>query len=114
MDIREYRKASQQNEWAEMVRACKNSGKTVAAWCKENGIGTKTYYYRQKKVSEAIPDPRKIPALKVPEIGFVELPVQHKESTAITVQIGNAAVQIHNGADVETVGMVIRVLSGIC
>jgi len=31
MDIREYRKASQRNEWAEMVRACKNQ------W--ENGCG---------------------------------------------------------------------------
>lgn len=114
MDIRAYKKASQQSEWAEMVRACKNSGKTVVMWCKENGIGTKTYYYRQKKVSQAILDPRYVPALKVPEIGFVELSAHPKEGAAITVQIGNAAVQIHNGADVEAVGMVIRVLSGIC
>ena len=29
---------------------CRNSGKTVAAWCGENGIKIKTYYHWQKQV----------------------------------------------------------------
>ena len=29
---------------------CRNSGKSVAVWCADNGINIKTYYYWQKKV----------------------------------------------------------------
>ncbi len=29
---------------------CRNSGKSVAVWCEENGINIKTYYYWQKQV----------------------------------------------------------------
>lgn len=46
MDIQEYKKSNRLNEWAKMISACRNSVQTVAAWCEENGIGRKTYYYR--------------------------------------------------------------------
>ena len=36
--------------WRNRVMECRNSGKSVAVWCKENGINIKTYYYWQKKV----------------------------------------------------------------
>lgn len=36
--------------WRSRVMECRNSGKSVAVWCKENGINIKTYYYWQKKV----------------------------------------------------------------
>ena len=36
--------------WRSRVMECRNSGKSVTVWCKENGINVKTYYYWQKKV----------------------------------------------------------------
>ena len=36
--------------WRGRVMECRNSGKSVAAWCEENGINIKTYYYWQKQV----------------------------------------------------------------
>ena len=36
--------------WRGRVMECRNSGKTIAAWCKENGINIKTYYFWQKRV----------------------------------------------------------------
>lgn len=39
-------------EWAEQIRAQQESGTTVTAFCAENGINLKTYYYRLRKVRE--------------------------------------------------------------
>ena len=41
-------------QWAEMVRQRNESGLTVTDWCKENGINLKTYYYRLKRVRQAV------------------------------------------------------------
>ena len=41
-------------QWAEMVRQRNESGLTVTDWCKQNGINLKTYYYRLKRVRQAV------------------------------------------------------------
>lgn len=46
MDIQEYNDTSRLSVWQEMVRSCRNSGKTVGVWCQENNVNVKTYYYR--------------------------------------------------------------------
>ena len=42
------------NEWSDMVMACRRSGLTVQQWCNSTGINIKTYYYRLRKVREAV------------------------------------------------------------
>ena len=41
-------------QWAEMIQQRKESGLTVSQWCTENGVNIKTYYYRLKKVRQAM------------------------------------------------------------
>ena len=53
-EISQIKKSLQLSNWAEMVRECCASGKSVVQWCNENGIKVKTYYYRQNKVREAM------------------------------------------------------------
>ena len=36
--------------WRGRVMECQSSGKSIAVWCKENGINIKTYYFWQKRV----------------------------------------------------------------
>ena len=36
--------------WRGRVMECRSSGKSIAVWCKENGINIKTYYFWQKRV----------------------------------------------------------------
>lgn len=52
--ISQIKKSLQLSNWAEMVKECCASGKSIAQWCDENGIKVKTYYYRQNKVREAM------------------------------------------------------------
>ena len=40
-------------QWQQLVYDCRHSGMTVKAWCAENGVLEKSYYYRQRKVWEA-------------------------------------------------------------
>ena len=39
-------------EWAEQFEAQQASGLTVPQWCAENGIKTKSFYYRLRRVRE--------------------------------------------------------------
>ena len=39
-------------EWSEQIKAQQESGMTVAAYCAQNGIIIKTYYYHLRKVRE--------------------------------------------------------------
>ena len=39
----------QLQEWTEQIKAQKESGMTVTAFCAQNGINIKTYYYRLRK-----------------------------------------------------------------
>ena len=36
--------------WTDRISECEKSGKTVTAWCAENGIKVKNYYYWHSKV----------------------------------------------------------------
>ena len=44
------------NQWAEQIRECNNrpQGMTVDDWCLQNGIKRTNYYWRLRKVREAL------------------------------------------------------------
>ena len=52
--IAKVKKEAKLVQWAEMVRSRNESGLTVTDWCKQNGINLKTYYYRLKRVRQAV------------------------------------------------------------
>ena len=39
-------------EWSEQIERQQSSGMSVEQWCVENGIKSKTYYYRLRRVRE--------------------------------------------------------------
>ena len=41
-------------EWKRQVEECRSNGKSVSAWCEENGLKPKTYYYRLNKVRDMV------------------------------------------------------------
>ena len=40
----------QTQEWSARIQACRESGMSISAWCRENGIVPKTYYYHLRKL----------------------------------------------------------------
>lgn len=52
MTAREAKREYMLKEWAGRILECSRSGMTVKAWCKENGITTRKYFYRLQQVRE--------------------------------------------------------------
>lgn len=57
------------NEWAAIIKDCRESGQKVDIYCEQHGLSRDAYYYWLRKVKEA--------ALK--QAGFVELPALASE-----------------------------------
>ena len=90
-------------EWGRRVEACWNSGQKVSTWCAEQGIAVSTYYNWQRKVYQAVSSES--------EIYFAELPIRRtKANTAASIQCGELRVDIHAGADAETIYAIIQAL----
>jgi hypothetical protein len=53
-EIAKVKKEVKLAQWAEMVKSRNESGLTVTDWCKRNGINLKTYYYRLKRMRQAV------------------------------------------------------------
>ena len=94
---------SRLEEWGRRVEACRNSGQKVSTWCAEQGISVSTYYNWQRKVFQAVSSES--------EVYFAELPVRPaKAGTAASIQCGELRVDIHAGADAETIHAIIQAL----
>lgn len=102
--FQEYNTQSKLSEWSERVTACRSSGMTVKAWCAQNGLPEKTYYYWQRKVFQAS-------AQK--ETRFVEITgngLGKSPTAAATIQANGFLVKIHNGADRETLAALLEAM----
>lgn len=109
-------------QWKRQIEECAASGKSVKAWCKENSMNCKTYYYRLKRIRESAckgmltcqqMDKKGITAAK-PAFAELKLPESRKVGElAVTVQFGNAVIEIRNGADPIIIENTLRVLKSI-
>jgi len=141
MKVQDAKRLVRIREWTEQINACKQSGMTVKQWCKENGINTKTYYNRMKRVREELLDaletvnggrlpgfvqmdrnttlmqqelPGSIGSIQSEQMDmpvFAALPIPRRSGSAVTVHIGAHVAEIHNGADAETMEGVLRTLA---
>lgn len=92
--------------WTARIMACRSSGMTVRAWCRENGLSEKTCYYWQRRLFQALSEQQ-----VSHKTAFAEVtPPVCSGSVAVTVRIAGAVADIHPGADAATVETVLRIL----
>ncbi len=103
--------------WQQLVYECRNSGMTVRAWCAQHGITEKAYYYRQRKVWEAVrqleivqeaPRQAALPAI-IP--CSRPLPLAHEDSArtpALVLRNQNWTVEVAAECDPELLRLVLR------
>lgn len=90
-------------EWGQRVEACRKSGQRVSEWCEKHGIAVSTYYSWQRKVIRAVSAEN--------EVYFAEVPIRPaRGETAASIQRGEVLVDIHTGADTETIRAIIQAL----
>jgi putative transposase len=95
-------------QWADMTRACRESGMSNKEFCRQNGISEKTYYYWLRRLREA--------ACENAQPKLVRLEAakeQESEHCAILLRYKDAELEIRAGTDCDTITMVLQALKSI-
>ena len=97
------------NQWAEQIRNCNNrpQGMTVDDWCLENGITRANYYWRLRKVREALlsvaDSTHTFVELKEPEpVPSVPEPVNEENSSSVVAVIKKNSYSIEITSQAST------------
>lgn len=89
------------NQWAEIIQACQSSGMTAKAWCAENGINIKSYYYRLRKFREELCD---VSQQAIPVCSF-------SASNSVVIRNGSVTAEIPDGISAATIAAVVKAVS---
>ena len=106
--------------WRGRVMECRNSGKTIAVWCKENGINIKTYYFWQKRVWDKETQTliqsgqNQLPQAQAVQFAQVNLGMETSSDADIVIRKDDWTVEIRNTANPALLSSVIQaVIRGV-
>ena len=110
------------SEWAEQIRECNNrpSGMTVGDWCRNQGITKANYYWRLRKVREALLEAAdSTPAFVELKEPVAELfPAKSQETSTVTVpkimaivKKEHCSIEITDQASSDFLNTLLRVLN---
>ena len=117
------------NQWVSIIREQASSHMTKSAWCRENGINLRQFFYWQRKLrnvmlessnntpSDLIPSKQNVPAfceLSVPALKQPGTIVPRDETSIngsdLIIEINNCRILIGNSVSKKTLSYVIEVL----
>lgn len=105
-EIAKVKKEVKLAERAEMVKSRTESGLTVTDWCKQNGINLKTYYYRLKRLRQAVCN-------EIEQHDIVPVkPISETEPTSekIELSVGNIKISLPDNFNEDTLKRLLGVL----
>jgi arsenate reductase-like glutaredoxin family protein len=113
------------NLWITRIKECRKSGMKVTAWCQENNIGIKTYYYWMRKIKreafESLPAEIKesIPALsdsKAPVFSRIDLSTDKRSApqAAVTIHLNGITIDVQDGASEMMIQRTLRAVCSLC
>jgi transposase-like protein len=100
------KRAVQHKAWAEMYATYQESGKTVREWCSEQGIVTKTFYYRLRRLREEALEQAESHQI-VPIATNFEMPSVHKIAS-IKIQSNGITIELPENICAETITAILR------
>lgn len=108
-------------QWAQIIRECRESGQTVTSWCASHGVGKKAYYYWLRKLrlvaleqSENLPCPADNHTSATTFKRLEVLSPVPDTKAAVIIRIKDATVEVNEGASQQTVQAVLLALHSIC
>lgn len=106
--------------WRGRVMECRNSGKPIAVWCKENGINIKTYYFWQKRVWDKETQTliqsgqNQLPQPQAVQFAQVNLGMETSSDADIVIRKDDWTVEIRNTANPALLSSVLQaVIRGV-
>jgi len=102
-------------QWTQIAKACQSSGMTVVAWCSQNNINIKSYYYWLRRIRALACESSEFSAANKQLIVPLEFKQEKEINTAsISIHISSATIDIHEGASRTTIEAVLAALKNIC
>ena len=117
MGVQAMKHAALLQEWSARIAECRTSGKSVKAWCNEQGIPIKTYYYWEKKfVTEAIQQvslPASRQAGLLMQVNPETMPSGEIETieSKVTIRHGESIITLPAGSSAEAVADLVKALN---
>ena len=93
--------------WAERIAECRSSGMSVRAWCRENEISEKTYYYWQRRLYQQM-------VSTAERVDFAEIPQGAQtgqcSGAAAKISLSGATIEVYPGADAQMIRVILQTL----
>ncbi|MFI3168654.1 MAG: IS66 family insertion sequence element accessory protein TnpB [Faecalibacterium sp.] len=91
--------------WSHRVAECRNSNISVNAWCEQNGLNPKTYYYWQRKLFNLATQ------AQAEQNNFVELrgcALSDTNEVVASIELPAGTAKIYRGADAQTIAAICQ------
>ena len=117
MGVQAMKHAAMLQEWSTKIAECRSSGMTVKAWCAQQGIASKTYYYWEKRfVTEAtqqlsIPAPAQAGLLMRVNPEMLSGRDAESPGTGIAIRHGESVIILPAGSSAEAVADLVKALN---
>ena len=93
--------------WAERIAECRGSGMSVRAWCRENEISEKAYYYWQRRLYQQT-------VSTTEAVSFAEIPrgiqTGQYSGAAAKISVSGATIEVYPGADAQIIQAILQTL----
>lgn len=118
MDTRKVKHQYLISKWTPIIKECHTSGMTIKAWCHENKVDQKQFFYWQRKVREEICTSIETPIKEQPTV-FVPLQIQDYDKKALqtvpfrpdlVISIGDYRLELANQINPELLETVLKVI----
>ncbi|NSW92704.1 MAG: IS66 family insertion sequence element accessory protein TnpB [Firmicutes bacterium] len=103
-------------QWAKIIQSCQESNMTVVAWCAQNNVNIKSYYYWLRKLRTLACESGQL-MTNHSEQQIVPLTFERAKTSseaAITIHLSDISIDINNGASRTTIEAVLSSLKNIC
>ena len=122
MDVRGLSHAKRVSEWEQRIHACRTSSLTVARWCEENQICSKTYYRWERICLEEATqragctgDNRDLVRIKPQMLATESMASNSVVTTAaeaeVVIRCGQASFEIRSGISVAGIAELVVALN---
>jgi putative transposase len=104
-------------QWTPIIQECRNSNMTVKAWCQNNNVNQKQFYYWQRRIREAAyetftdskvqgkPSFVQLPVASIPQINSGSF------TADMIIQVGSNRLELSNTTSENLLSMVLSVIS---
>ena len=114
MRITEAKKLSRLSTWQQLVNQQKASGLSIRCWCEQNALTEQQFYYRLRRVREAILDKIEpvspVQLVRLPEIEPHMVARTPDENRSIIVRHGTTSIEFPSDSDMQRIASFVRAL----